>query len=117
MLTTIILGILSSSIAEIVTALNKKLDGTVLKGDAAFLVALAMALPVALLKEILMPHFTFADLTNYTKLVADFSEVFAISQVYFMFVVQKLNLDVSSAGQPGPKMVMAAPAGDSGAAI
>lgn len=93
---TIILGILSSVAAEIVTALNKKLAGTVLKGTAAFLVAFGIALPGAILKEVLMPGFSFHELLNYTKLLSDFSEVFAVSQVYFLFVAQQLNLDVKS---------------------
>ena len=91
---TILLGILSSTVAEIVTALNKKLAGTVLKGDGAFIIAFGVALPAAVLKEVLAPNFTFSELLNYQHLLADFSEVFAISQVYFLFIVQKLNLDV-----------------------
>lgn len=91
---TILFGIISSIAAEIVTALNKKLQGTVLQGDAAFLIAFGMALPAALLKEILAPGFAWSDLTNYAKLATDFSEVFTVSQVYFLLIVQKLNLDV-----------------------
>lgn len=91
---TILFGIISSIAAEIVTALNKKLQGTVLQGDAAFLIAFGMALPAAVLKEILAPGFVWSDLTNYAKLMTDFSEVFTVSQVYFLFIVQKLNLDV-----------------------
>lgn len=91
---TILFGIISSIAAEIVTALNKKLQGTVLQGDAAFLIAFGMALPAAVLKEILAPGFVWSDLMNYAKLMTDFSEVFTVSQVYFLLIVQKLNLDV-----------------------
>lgn len=91
---TILLGILSSTAAEVVTALNKKLQGTLLQGDAAFLIAFGMALPAAFLKEVLTPGFAWSDFFNLAKVGTDFAEIFAISQVYFLFVVQKLNLDI-----------------------
>lgn len=94
MLTTILLGIVSSTIAEVVTALNKKLQGTVLKGEAAFIIAFVMAILAAALKEIMAPGFQLADLKNWQALTATFGEVFTISQVYFLFLVKKLNLDV-----------------------
>ena len=94
---TILLGILSSTAAEIVTALNKKLQGTLLQGDAAFLIAFGMALPAAAVKEVLTPGFSWSDLTNLTMMARDFGEVFTVSQVYFLIVVQKLGLDVQGA--------------------
>lgn len=93
---TILLGILSSVAAEVVTALNERLKNTVLKGDGAFLLAFGMAAVGAAIKEVMLPGFQISDLTNMTKLAADFSEIFAVSQVYFLLVMQKLNLDVQS---------------------
>lgn len=97
---TLLLGILSSVAAEVVTAINAKLENTVLKGDGAFLLAFGMALPAAILKEIMMPGFDFHMLLNYQQLGVNFSEVFAVSQVYFLLVMQKLNLDVPTGPKP-----------------
>ena len=94
---TILLGIISSTLAEVVTAINKRLQGTVLQGDAAFLIAFGMAMVGAIAKEVMAPGFTIGDLTNWQSLVQTFGEVFAVSQVYFIFVVEKLHLDVQSA--------------------
>ena len=91
---TILLGIISSTVAEIVTALNKKLSGTVLQGDAAFLIAFCIAIIGALVKEVTAPGFTIPQLTDWTTLSSDFAQIFAISQVYFVFVTKKLGLDV-----------------------
>lgn len=91
---TILLGIISSTLAEVVTALNKKLQGTVLQGDAAFLIVFAISLVGAVAKEVFMPGFAWVDLRNVQQLTATFAEIFSTSQVYFIFVVQKLDLDV-----------------------
>ena len=95
---TVLLGILTSYIAELVTAINKRLQNTLLKGDGAFLVALAISFVGAVVSEITAPGFKIATLTNWQALTATFTEVFAVSQVYFMFVVKKLNLDVQEDG-------------------
>lgn len=93
---TLLWGVVSSMAAEVVTALNKRLQGTVLQGDAAFLVALGMAVVGGTFKEVMAPGFQWSDLMNIAKLATDWSEVFAVSQVYFLLVVEKLNLDVQS---------------------
>ncbi len=102
---TIILGIISSTLAEIITALNKKLQGTVLQGDAAFLIVFGISLIGAVAKELFMPGFQWVDLRNVQMLTATFAEIFSTSQVYFIFVVQKLDLDV----QPTASVIMAKP--------
>lgn len=91
---TLLLGILSSVATDVVAALNLKLKGTVLEGDAAFLVAFGIAFPLALVKEMLAPAFHFADLTNLTILAQNFSEVFAVSQAYFYLIAKQLNLRI-----------------------
>jgi hypothetical protein len=96
MITTILLGILSSYAAELVTAINKRLQGTVLSGEGAFLIAFGMALPAAILKEVLMPGFDWHTLLNWQQLIATFTEAFAVSQIYFLFVMEKLHLDVGT---------------------
>lgn len=97
-MTLILLGIVSSVVAEIVTAINKKLSGTVLKGDAAFLLVFAISFVGAFVKEITMPGFTWAMLGDWQTLATTFGEIFTVSQVYFMFIMQKLNLDVQPEG-------------------
>jgi hypothetical protein len=94
MITSTILGILSSTVAEIVTALNKKLNGTVLAGDAAFLIALFVSLVGAVAKTMIAPGFTWSMLTDWATIGTTFGGIFAVSQVYFVFIVKKLNLDV-----------------------
>lgn len=101
---TILLGILSSVATEVVTAINARLQNTVLKDDGAFLLAFGMAVPAAIIKEIVAPGFVWHDLTNFHHLYASFGEVFAVSQVYFVFVAQKLNLDVKSVSQVNMKL-------------
>lgn len=90
MLTTMITGVLASVAAEVVTWLNKKLSNTVLKGKAAFLLALAVAFVAAFIKVSMAPGFVF----SWTALGAEFSEVWAVSQIFFTFVVEYLGLDV-----------------------
>ena len=93
---TIIMGILSSVVAEIITAINKKLQGTVLQGDAAFLVAFVIAFIGAVGAMIMTPGFQWSSLTNLSQIGATFGGVFTVSQVYFLMVMQKLNLDVQA---------------------
>lgn len=94
MLTTILLGIGSSIASEIVTWLNKKLQGTVLKGDGAFILTFAIALAGALIKQMTTPGFELSDIKDYAALSQTFGEIFTVSQVYFVFVAKKLGIEV-----------------------
>lgn len=105
MITTIIIGILSSSAAELVTALNKRLQGTVLQGEAAFLIALGTALVGGAIKVFYVdgtPLPSITDWSSWQALYPAFTEVWTVSQIYFLYVTQKLNLDVSSVPTPPP---------------
>lgn len=94
MVVTIILGIVSSLFTELVTALNAKLKNTVLKGDAAFLLAFAVAFIFAAVKTILFtPGFVWND---WPTLATEFGAIFTVSQVYFILIMQKLNIDVAT---------------------
>lgn len=93
---TLLLGILSSVFTEVITALNHKLQNTVLKGKAAFLLSFTVAMVLALIKTFTAPDFSWSILHNWTQLVATFTSIFGISQVYFLLVVKNLNLDVSA---------------------
>ncbi|MBU6390534.1 hypothetical protein KGQ31_03235 [Patescibacteria group bacterium] len=93
MLTTILLGILSSVVAEVITKINKVLQGTVLQGDGAFLLAFGVAIVGALLKVGLTPGLHITDIS---ALSAYFAQVWTVSQVFFTFVVSKLGLTVQA---------------------
>lgn len=103
MFTTIAIGILSSTVAEIVTALNKKLSNTVLKGDGAFLMATAIALVGSAVKVfyfdgVALP--SFHDLAAWKAIVPAFTQVWTVSQMYFLLVTEKLHLDVQPMKDP-----------------
>jgi hypothetical protein len=98
MMTSILLGIISSTVAEVVTWINKRLSGTVLKGNGAFLLAFVTAFCGAAIKEVTAPGFSLATLHDWNTLSQTFGQIFTVSQLYFTFVVKKLNLDVT-----GPK--------------
>lgn len=85
---TIILGIATSIAAELVTWLNKKLDGTVLKGDAAFFIAAVVAFIAAAVKLFLVPNVSFQDF------LTGFAQIWAVSQGFFLIVIQLFGLDV-----------------------
>lgn len=94
MVTIILLGILTSVISEAVTALNKKLQGTVLQGNAAFLITFVIAFLGAFIKEVTAPGFTWSQFGDYNAIATTLGEVFTISQLYFVLIVKKLGLDV-----------------------
>lgn len=93
---TILIGIVSSVAAEIVTAINKKLANTVLRGNAAFLLAFAVSVVGAFVKEVITPGFSWSVFLNYQELGATLTEIWTVSQIFFIFVTQKLDLDVQS---------------------
>lgn len=109
---TILLGIAASLFTEVATALNKVLNGTVLKGDGAFALAFGMAFLAAVIKEITMPGFDIHSLLNVQQLVQFFSETFTVSQIFFLLIYQKLGLDMNpTTGRvEGPAPVVVVPA-------
>lgn len=92
MLTVLSLGILSSVVSEFVTWLNSKLSGTVLKGDGAFFLASGIALIGGTFKV----WHAGVPLTDFGALWVSFTQIWAVSQVFFMVVVQTFHLDVNS---------------------
>lgn len=93
MLTTLVLGAASSLAAELITWLNKKLSGTVLKGDAAWILAAAVSIIAACAKVFWLDGGIPADLPTF---LTDLATIWAISQVFFLWVVQRFDIDVSS---------------------
>lgn len=98
MITSLILGVVSSTIAEIITWVNKKLSGTLLKGDGAFILAFGSAFIFSVVKEVMLPGFSLAGVfQNWHMLAATFGEVYAASQVYFYWILQKFSIQVTQA--------------------
>lgn len=93
MLTTLILGLATTLIAELITWLNKIFANTVLKGDAAWLLAAAVSVIAAGIKVFWFDGGIPADWPTF---LADLATIWAISQVFFLWVVQRFNIDVSS---------------------
>lgn len=94
MLTTILIGFASSIVAEVITWINAKLSGTVLKGDGAFLFAAFISLIAAIVEVFIVPTATWH------QFVSQFSLVWASSQAFFLLVVQLFGLDVKPNTEP-----------------
>ena len=97
MLTTLSLGVLASVAAEVITWINKKLTGTVLQGDGAFLLAAGVALVGGVFKV----YTSGTPVTDLGSLWTSFAQVWAVSQVFFLVVVQTFGFDV----KPAPTQV------------
>lgn len=85
---TIIIGIASSIVAEAITWGNKRLSGTVLQGDAAFILASAVALAGAAIEIYVVPTAT------YQVFLTHWAQIWAVSQVWFLGVIQLFGLNV-----------------------
>ncbi|MDE2015937.1 MAG: hypothetical protein KGI72_05440 [Patescibacteria group bacterium] len=93
MLITALLGIATSVVSELASWFNKKVVGTPLQGYGAFVVVLLFSFVGALAKITYTGGFS-GDTTQ--QLIQSFSEVFAVSQVYFYLIAKTLNLKVQS---------------------
>lgn len=93
MLSTVLLGIASSIASEVITWINKKLSGTVLVGDGAWLLSAAVAIILATAK-VLMSGIP----TDWVSFTTECAMIWATSQVFFIWIVQQFNVDVPSAG-------------------
>jgi hypothetical protein len=96
---TLLLGIAASLFTEVATAINKVISGTVLKGDGAFILAFGIAFIAAVIDFVTTPGFTLSSITSWGSFVADFGQIFTISQIFFFVIYQKLGLDINSDGQ------------------
>lgn len=102
-----LLGIASVLFTEVATAINVKLDNTVLKGDGAFLLSAIIAFIIAGFEVAFTTGVSFSDLPTFFSSVAVYgSQVWTLSQIIFVGVYQKLGLDLPSptlqALVPGP---------------
>ena len=87
-----LLGIGVSLFSELVTWLNKKLTGTVIQGDAAFIIVLVLSIVVAVVKTVVLPLLPSSYMVSMGLL---FAEVFASSQIFFKLFSSKVGLVVS----------------------
>lgn len=97
MLTTLGLAFLTSHLTEVVVAINKKLQGTLLQGNAAFLLALGTAFVASLVKVFYFdgtPLPALADLETWRAIAPQFAMIWTVMQVYFLYIMQDLGLDV-----------------------
>ena len=91
MFTNIVLGIVVSLASEAITYINKKLTSTLLAGKAAFIVAGGVAFIGGAFKVLLLPQIP----ANYIQAVtSNATQIFAVSQVWFVLIYQALGLDV-----------------------
>lgn len=82
-LSTFVLGFVSSLVTELLTWLNKKLSGTVLSGDAAWILSALVAIGIATFKIL---H--SGAPTSWATFSTQCATIWSLSQVYFMAVVQ-----------------------------
>lgn len=105
MLTTLGLAFLTSHVTEVIVAINRRLQGTVLQGDAAFLLALFTAFIAALVKVFYIdgtPLPAIADFSTWQSIAPQFGVIWTIMQIYFLYVVKNLGLDVLAPQPPAP---------------
>ena len=99
MIITIIIGIVSSIFAEVVTWVNCKLQGTVLTGDGAFIVSIIVAVIASIVKVFYIdatPLPSLASFSTWQTIAPVFAQVWTVSQVMFMLIIARFNLDVKS---------------------
>jgi len=89
---TILLGIASSILTEVITWVGKKLTGTLLEGKAAELVAVTLALVAGMYSAIVQ----FAQSTDTTISFVQIGQyalmAFGASQIWFKTIARFLNI-------------------------
>lgn len=92
-----LLGIASSIATEVINGINAKLNNTVLKGDGAFILAAAVAFVIAGIQAAFTVGINFTNPGAFLSSVATYgSQVWAVSQIFFVGIYQKLGLDLNS---------------------
>lgn len=91
MIEVTLFGIASSLATEVVTWLNKAWTDTVLHGRGAFFLSLVIALLVAAGKLLFVDH---VGVGSWEELISFTSQVWTISQIWFVLIATRLGLDV-----------------------
>ncbi len=79
-----LLGIAASILTEAISWVNKKIQGTPFKGDGAQIVILIISFIGAIVRVLISGY----QVIDFPTLLALFSQVYAVSQVYFLFIGQ-----------------------------
>lgn len=82
-----------SIVTEFITWINKKVTGTVFQGQGAFLLALIVGVVAAVIKVMVLPYIPGTLIQSVT---AQFSLIFAASQVFFYWIIKTFGLNVGS---------------------
>lgn len=90
-LSILVFGLASSIVSEVIVWLNKKFSGTVLTGDASWLLAAVVAI-IAATVQVLWSGLP----TNWVQFTTECATIWTVSQVFFVWIVQQFNLDVQS---------------------
>lgn len=91
----IFLSIGASIATEVVTKINKALQGTVIEGRGAFLLATVMALIIACVKVFYIDGTPIA-FGSYQTMLPQFLAIAGGSTLFFNWIVKNLKLDVQS---------------------
>ena len=90
MLSVFLLGIFVSVFTELATLINKKINGTVLQGKAAYFMALAIAVVFAVGKTLLASHPTWS------VGLASLAGIYTSSEIFFNVILTTVGLTVSA---------------------
>lgn len=90
---TILIAIIASHLSEVITWFNHKLTGTVLAGYGAFILVGGISLIGSVVDQVLIAH-AFPTISSWKDLMTEWGVIFALSQVYFQFIVKTFKLDV-----------------------
>lgn len=79
-----LLGVAASILAEVISWVSKKIEGTPFKGDGAQIVILIVSFVGAIVKVLTGGY----QVVDFPTLLVFFSQVYAVSQIYFLFIGQ-----------------------------
>ena len=101
MLTTILIGIVTSVYTELVKYVDKKLVGTFFDGLGAFLFTLFIATIAALVKVLVIDQYPGAEGLLH-QLWTTLAQVWFVAQLYFHAIAKTFNLRVSPSSSTSP---------------
>ena len=105
MTTTVLLGLIAPFLTELVTAFNKKLTGTLLAGDAAYILSAIVAVVLAIGQVVFMPTFSFSSLASWGALLTTASVVWTLSQGFYKMLIKYPGMNVKADIPPAPAPV------------
>lgn len=94
MLETVVFGVLLSVASEVITWINKVTTGTLLQGKGSMLLALVVTFVGAAVKVVWVDGGDF----SWDGIGVLFAQYWVVAQVFFVYVVDWLKLDVQPVG-------------------